>query len=212
MANKSQKRIELEAEYKKLADTANHRLLELEKLSKRPGYENVLNYAYRTAQKDVQLYNTRIKSNKVRFRKPKNTNQLEAAIRDVKKFLNAPSSSVRGIKSIYKTGAENFNKNFHTNFTWQELANFTEKVDFESLKQKYGSPVLVMIIRSIKDNKVTSKDIKAFNIIHKTMTGDEIEDELITRLYDEGITPESLKGTGEYEDEWIDLDNYSPFI
>ena len=206
---KSTKRQELEREYKKLADRANHRLAELEKLSKNPEYENVLSYAYKVAAKQTSQYNSRIKSEKVRYRVPKNTNQLEAALNDVKDFLNMPTSTKKGINKVYKEGAENFNKSFGTNFTWQEVANFTEKVDFEDLKKTYGSPVLVMVIRSMKSHKVSASDIRRFNETHKTMTGDEIEDELINRLWKEGITANKLKGSGEFQ-KLTDYD-FSPF-
>ena len=145
---KSDTRKELEAEYKHKAKIANDRLRLLEKLAQKEGYEDVLNYSYRIAMRDLKGMNVRGRGN--RFNIPKSTNQLQKALRAVDKFLDAPTSLKSTIDVMNQQNVVNFNKAFGTNFTQQELANFTQSVNWNDLKKEYDSAKLQLVIRRMK--------------------------------------------------------------
>lgn len=155
---KTEKRIALEKEYRKLAKRADQRLVRLKRLSKQPGFEAVTKYAYRVAMRDIRAWSG---ENAKRFntKPPSNTNQLKAKIADIKKFLSSASSTygktkeTKGIKQVYQDRANTINEKLrkdgiNANFTWQDLArlfesglweklqtsdNFSSKTDFKTL-------------------------------------------------------------------------------
>lgn len=154
-------------EYRKLAKRADQRLVRLEKLSEKKGYENVLKYAYAKAEQDINMYG--IPRNKPRFNiaPPKNSNSLQGKINDIKRFLESPSSTRKGIESIYQSRADTVNKNMGLRtfdkdagkwvnspdaFTWEDLANFFNSKSWDKLGQSFGSKTVMMIIGRIKMN------------------------------------------------------------
>lgn len=168
---------ELVKEYRKLAKRADQRLVRLEKLSEKEGYENVLKYAYAKAEQDILMYGK--PKNRPRFNTapPQNTNSLQGKINDIKRFLDYPSSTKKGIESIYQARADTVNRNMglraydessgkwvnDTNaFTWEDLANFFNSKSWDKLGQAFGSKTVMMIIGQIKMNyKDISEAIRA---------------------------------------------------
>lgn len=214
---KSDTRKELEAEYKHKAKIANDRLRLLEKLAQKEGYEDVLNYSYRIAMRDLKGMNVRGKGN--RFNLPKSTNQLQKALRAVDKFLDAPTSLKSTIDVMNQQNVVNFNKAFGTNFTQQELANFTQSVNWNDLKKEYDSAKLQLVIRRMKmKSKRTPEVVKEHLAKHKNLTTkDEVMDDVESRLRANGINLNSLRGHGEYHGEDFNSiagedNNDNPFI
>lgn len=156
---KTEKRTALEKEYRKLAKRADQRLVRLKKLSEQPGYEGVLNYAYKVAQRDIRSWSGE-KATRFNTKPPSNTNQLKAKIADIKKFLKSASSTwgrtkeTKGIKQIYEDRTRTINKKYGTNFTWQELAKLFESGLWKKIKSKddYGSDTDFTTIADIKKN------------------------------------------------------------
>lgn len=156
---KTEKRTALEKEYRKLAKRADQRLVRLKKLSKQPGYEGVLNYAYKVAQRDIRSWSGE-KATRFNTKPPSNTNQLKAKIADIKKFLGSASSTwgrtkeTKGIKQIYEDRTRTINEKYGTDFTWQELAKLFESGLWKKIKSKddFGSDTDFTTIADVKKN------------------------------------------------------------
>ena len=208
---------ELLKEYRKVAQRANKKLERLEKLADNPDYENVLNYAYRIAARDVKELNLG-DTEKVRYRVPYdkktgryNTNMLKAALRRAKEFENMVTSSKTGIDTTYRQDALNFNAAFGTNYTWQELKEFTDAVNWNDLKKQYESGTIQRIIRKVISHEISADKVQSAIENHKTISGlDKVESSWLKQMYDSGLNPDLLfKGTGEFESV---SDDESPFI
>lgn len=200
---------ELLEEYRKIAHQNNQRLRELEKLSKTEGYENILKYAYRVAERDVKELGIG-DVNKVRYRIPTNTNKLKSALRRAKEFNQMVTSKKSTIDEMYQKDTINFNKAFGTNFTWQELREFTKASNWNELKREKGSAVLQLAIRSVTNKMPKPEDIKAVTDKHKKVSDDEVAAELVQVLEKDGLKIDMLyKGTGDFVSDDSD-DN--PFI
>lgn len=147
---------ELVKEYRKLAKRADQRLVRLEALSRQEKYENVLKYAYRVAEKNIERYG-KVK-NRPRFntKPPKNSNTLQAKINNIKHFLESVSSTKKGIKLTYEKRAETLNKKMglegDDKFTWQQLADFFQTKSYEKLESSFGSKTVFDTIGKIKKN------------------------------------------------------------
>lgn len=161
---KTQLRIDLEKEYRRLAKQADERLVRLEKLSKEAGYEKVTEYAYRVAMRDIRSWSG---SEARRFNRkpPKNTNQLKAKIADIKKFLDSVTSTKSGIKQIYDKRVTRFNKDYGTDFSSEELAEFFRSTLYKKMDAKpIDSDV---IFRSVGEMSKNKDEIKAAIAEHR---------------------------------------------
>lgn len=156
---KTEKRTALEKEYRKLAKRADQRLVRLKRLSEQPGYEGILNYAYKVAQRDIRSWSGE-KATRFNTKPPSNTNQLKAKIADIKKFLGSASSTwgrtkeTKGIKQIYEDRTRTINEKYGTDFTWQELAKLFESGLWKKIKSKddFGSDTDFTTIANAKKN------------------------------------------------------------
>lgn len=187
---------------------ANKKLERLEKLAENPEYENVLQYAYRIAARDVKELGLG-DIDKVRYRIPYNkktgrynTNKLKAAIKRAENFEKLVTSSKSGIDATYRTDAASFNKAFGTNFTWQELKDFTDAVNWNELKKNYESGTIQRIVRKVVSGKISANDVKNAIEKHKTISGlDKVESAWMKQMYDSGLNPDLLyNGTGDFEE------------
>ncbi len=150
---KTQLRIDLEKEYRKLAKRADQRLVRLERLSKEAGYEKVTEYAYRVAMRDIRSWSG---SEATRFntRPPKNTNQLKAKIADIKKFLGSVTSTKTGIKKSYDARVKSFNKKYGTDFSSEELAEFFRSTLYKKMDAKFvNSDVIFKAVGEMSKNE-----------------------------------------------------------
>ena len=191
---------ELLQEYRQLRDRANQRLRELEKLAKDPDYQNILGYAYRTAARDVKELGLGDMT-KVRYRTPTNTNKLESAIKRVTNFLeNTTTSTKTGIDSFYLKNTQTLNEKFGTNFTWQEMKNYLDSINWDDKKKEYGSGRVIAAIKTLRDNNITAEDIKNANQNYKNITDtDSVESDWTERIINAGLSPDMLyEGTGEF--------------
>lgn len=217
MNKRTEKQQEIYDELKPKLKRANERLRALEKLAENPEYESVLGYAYRTAARDIKELGVG-NSEKVRFRIPKNTSQMEAVLRRVDKFLAMPTSTKSGIKETYAKDASAFNKAFGTSFTWQELKRFLDASDWNRLKDEKGSKVLQSVIKSfasanidVKKHQSISDAIAEANSKHKDISKvDEVQRDWAKRLQDAGLRFDLLQYSNEL-DEFEDED-FNPFI
>ena len=150
MAKKDKNRYnELVKEYKKLAKKADSRLRALETYQHQKNFRTATKYAYARAQKDIKQWG----GNKRFDTKPPMTIAgVQAKINDIKTFLEAPSSTKRGIISIYKKRADTLNKKYGTNFTWKEMGNFFESGTFEKMSNMVGSKTSMKFIAQVQNS------------------------------------------------------------
>lgn len=133
--------------YRRLAKVADQRLVRLEELSNKEGYENVLKYAYAAAVDDIAHYGG---ANKKTFRfnrkPPQDKTLFHEKIMDMKRFLSTPTSLKGGIDDTYSTRAKTINERYGTNFTWEDLADLFQSGDADKLFKAYGSKTVMQAI------------------------------------------------------------------
>lgn len=145
-------RTELLKIYKTIAKTADTRIRRLEQYSSEPGYKDATRWAYAKAKymikewsgPEAEFFDTKA---------PSSTQQLQQKIADIMAFLNAPSSTKSGIKSIHQKRAATINKDYGTKFTWQDTATFFESSLRDDMEERYGSKTMVRIIGRIQKQK-----------------------------------------------------------
>lgn len=144
-------------EYRKLAKTADQRLVRLERYQYEPGYENVMSYVYKRAIRDIQSFNgdTAFRFN---TKPPSDIRTLKAKMNDIIVFLNSPTSTKTGIQRVYQTKANTINENWGTNFTWQDLAIFYGQGYFEKLDAKFGSATAMIMFQKVEKDWNKLKD------------------------------------------------------
>lgn len=159
----AQKQGETDAEYfKRLAKQADKRMRRLEDLAKQPGYENVLKWSYAVAQHELAgLGADRWE------RVPNRTatgaisqQNLQRRLNAVKRFLESPTSTKRGIGKVYQERANTLNERYGTEFTWEEMAKFFESGMFQALDMEYGSKTKMKALGVImRMNLRTTQDV-----------------------------------------------------
>ena len=139
------------AYYKRLAKTADQRLVRLERLSNEKGFKAVKTWAYATAMKDISRYT----ETGTRFNIKIDADKIQDAIIDVKRFLEKPTSQKSTIVKFYKKRAETLNRTQKTNLTWEQLADFFETKGNEKLIKTYGSGDTLRVYNSVEGGKIT---------------------------------------------------------
>lgn len=138
--------IALRSEYVKLAKRADQRLVRLEQLETKPGFENVTKYAYAWAQKNLQRWSGKPEGSRFNAAIPSDIKSLEAKLHIVKQFLDMQTSTKGGILKTYKKRADALNKKYGTNFTWQDLSKYFNSSIAERAAAKFGSKTALRVI------------------------------------------------------------------
>lgn len=131
------------AEFKKLAKRADQRLIELVRVSKQPGFENITKWAYKRAMRDIQDWSGK-DARTFNQGVPKQATedfglkQLKAKKRDVIDFLNMVTSTKRGTVDMFERKAAALNKYPGVNLTWQDLGGVFENKEDNEFYQKGG--------------------------------------------------------------------------
>lgn len=183
---------ELYVKYRMIAKQADQRLVRLEAYSHDTHFTNVLKYAYAAALQDIHSFGG---NNRFNTAPPKNLRQLEAKVAAIEKFLEMPTSTKQGILKTYKQRAETTNKEFGSDFTWEELANYWEGVGqgkFTYDKQEFRA--MIAIKKATKKNKDIIKQIKEGASKNIKVSDDEVQNEIAKQLIKNGITPTSYFG------------------
>ena len=171
-------------EYNKLAKKADRRMRELEELSKEKGFKNVKKYAYLRAKKDIKAWTPAGQGRKKpRWQRniPFDTKSLQAKITDIKRFLDSPTSTKRGIIRVYKKRADAINKKYKTKFTWQTLASYFDTGLYDKT-EGYGSKTVLMAMGHIQANKqAVIVDLKK-HVVTDLKVEDEKVDQTIEKL------------------------------
>lgn len=181
----------LEQEYRRLARKADSRLRALEAYQHDKNYKPAIKWAYAKAQKDIDKWGGNKRFNTA---PPKSKVALQAKINDIKNFIDSPSSTKRGITQIYKQRAETLNKNYGTNYTWQEMATFFESEAFDKASKDYGSKTIQRAVAVIQANpKSIKKTIDNANGRVVRFTEDKLVDQAINDLVEKyGINVKDL--------------------
>lgn len=147
--------------YRRLAKTADQRMVRLEKASEQKFFHVATEWAYAKATRDILKWIPPgdTKSTKLRFNtKPPEGEDLIAKINDIKSFLSSPTSTKQGIINVYKKRADTVNKRYKTKFTWQQLAKYYDSGQAELWDAKFGSKTALRTIGVMQRNKKKIKD------------------------------------------------------
>lgn len=189
---------ELVADYKAIAKRADRRLRNLEKAaSARPYYKTATEWAYARAMKDIE---SRFGEGVTRFDRklPKKATKLQiiAAISDVQTFLDAPTSSLSGIKNVYEKRTQTINEKYGTDFKWEDLADLLSSGQYDKLANTYGSQTTWKTIGEMqKKKKEIADEMNLINSNHKRISSKDesaINKEIVRRLSESGLTLEGL--------------------
>lgn len=136
--------------YRRLAKTADQRLVRLEKLATQEGFQNVTKWAYARAMKDIQHWN----QGGTRFNTapPRTSQGLAAKIADIQNFLQMQTTGKRDILNTYKKRADAINEKFGTKFTWQNIGAYFESELHNTMKAHFGSMTEVRMIGVLQKN------------------------------------------------------------
>ena len=147
--------------YRRLAKTADQRMVRLEKASEKKFFHVATEWAYAKATRDILKWIPPgdNKSTKLRFNtKPPEGEDLIAKINDIKSFLSSPTSTKQGIINVYKKRADTVNKRYKTKFTWQQLAKYYDSGQAELWDAKFGSKTALRTIGVMQRNKKKIKE------------------------------------------------------
>lgn len=174
----------LEAVYRTLAKSADQRLVRLEKYVKEEGYGSALQWAYRRAERDIRAWGGE-KATRWNIKAPDSIAGLKAKIEDIKTFLEAESSTKKGIAAINERRVNTINEKYGTNFSPNELKNFMGSNLWKEMSDEssYGSKNAFRIIGTVQKNKKKLIDgVKRANEIDL-----QVPDEMVETLTQNAI-------------------------
>ena len=143
-------------EYRKIAKAADMRLVRLEKISTTDNFKNADKWSYARAERDIKEWGGP-EATRFNIKPPKGDANVRAKIEDMLTFMRAQTSTKTGIKSVHQKRAETINKEYGTNFTWEDLAKFYKSDLAKKMDESLGSPVKMKVLAEIRKKK---KDIK----------------------------------------------------
>jgi hypothetical protein len=155
--SRSKNKAELIKEYKRLAATADKRLQRLEKLSLDKNFKTVKTWAYARAIKDIARWRG---EGRKRFGQtpPRTVQGIRAKIKDIKTFLESPTSSKKRIIQVYEKRAKTYKEKYGIEATWQQMAVFFERGYYSQLFRDYGSKTAMKILGTISQNEKLIKN------------------------------------------------------
>lgn len=197
--NDNPKYIQAYIEYKQLAKKVDQRLVRLEALSHEQHFGGVLEFAYKSAIRDIKSWGGDRRFNTA---PPVKLTELQAKIADMEKFEVSDTSTKSKILGIYKKRADTINKRyvkeFGVKFTWEDIANYYEDKDSRRQDVKLASKTEVRALAALKKlsmDKKDMKDIQDSNEKIKRITGgDKILAHEVQRLMKQGLDYNKLMG------------------
>ena len=187
----------LEKYYRRLAKTADQRLVRLARYADEEGFKTAKQWAYARAVKDIKkwLKPGQPYPDKFRFNTapPKNTEDLLAKINDIKTFISATTSTKTGIIDVYKKRADTVNEKFGTKFTWQQLAKYHMSGQAEVWDAKFGSKTALRTIAALQKNKKKIiADIESVDVKDLRIDDSMIEQTVAAALKDNNLVIEDI--------------------
>ncbi len=154
--------------YKQIAKAADQRLIELERLSEKKEYKEVKQWSYANAMYDIKSeFGEDAKRFSRRLSEDMRLSTIYKNINRVLKFLNAPTSSVSGIREVYDKRTETLNKRYDLNLNWDKTGHLFESTLWKKVNSKYGSATALKAIGIIQKNR---SEIKAALESHKPIS------------------------------------------
>lgn len=132
--------------YHRIAKVADQRLNRLEKLSQEKGFEGVTEYAYRNAQKALDVWG----GNRFNTKMPESANLRNEKIADMIHFIESKTSTKGGIVNTYEKRAKTLSDKYGLDVKWQDLGKIMEAFQDES---SHGSPTKIKALGVINDIK-----------------------------------------------------------
>lgn len=162
-------------EYVRAANKINRQMRRLvEQSHKSQKYAPITDYAYRVVQtklkglfgyKETGEQYTRFPTSKKML--PKTLPEFRAAMNAINEFYKMPTSTIKGVQSVYEKRAKTLSKmasteNGGVEITWQDFAKVFETGLYETLAGVFGNySAFKMIGRIEKDRAKLLEDIKA---------------------------------------------------
>lgn len=159
---------DLMKEYRRLAKRADQRLVRIERYAGKrtaikgekavKGMENLTNYAYKKAMMDIRHWGG-AGAKRFNTAPPKGKNatadtmMLKAKIQDIKDFLEKPTSTIEGTRSVYEKRAKGLSETWGIDMSWQQIKNVTDSALFEKLEAKMDRYIVLKVMGVIQDNK-----------------------------------------------------------
>ena len=137
-------------QYRTAVERVNKQLYRLEKSAAATG-ENILDYAYKNIQRDIKSFF----GDQKRFSKamPKTMREFQKRMNAINRFYSMPTSTVSGMKKVYKKRAESISKRMGVTVTADQLKKVFETGLFRELYQQYGSKTAMKMIGAIEKQK-----------------------------------------------------------
>lgn len=196
------------AEARKLAKRANQRMVRLERYAQRGEYKNILNYAYKKAQKYITAVFGPGKKGPGRFKEhqklydiegvtgaelyKKNISILNARIKTMNEFLDSVSSTIgdvkgkKGFASLLDKRTNTINEKLKAmgvdaQFDKGDLKRFFDSKKQAKLEALYGSDMMFVIAATVKKHNLKSnkRDLERYMKNHIDISRKDLEpDEL----------------------------------
>lgn len=138
--------------YRRLAKTADQRLVRIEALKHDQYFRGVEKYAYARAMRDIEKWGGKKRFN---TKPPEARSLFNEKISDMLRFLKSPTSTKSGVIEVYQKRAESLNtayKKEGLNLSWQDMANVLQSGGFEKLKGDKGSDTAFKSIGTVSRN------------------------------------------------------------
>lgn len=178
---------DLQAVYKRLAKTADQRLLRLEQLTESGNYVEAKRYAYNRAMTDIAKWSKGEDATRFNRNMPQNATALRAKIADIKTFLKSETSRKGGLTDVYEKRTAAFNKEYGTDLKWHQLkdlmdSDLASKID-DKLGYRTKNKILARITKRKNDIK---KAIETNSVTKLRMAPDEVGREMRKILLENG--------------------------
>ena len=139
-------------EFRILAKRADERLRAINKYANCSGFENMTNWAYKKAMRDIRYWSGE-GAHTFNRDAPTSLKQLRAKTRDIEEFLNMPTSTMTGTKEMYQSRADNLNQKYGTSFSWEDLGDVFDRKEENVIYQKFGGKTYLKAVDYLKNNE-----------------------------------------------------------
>ena len=136
--------------YRRLAKTADQRLVRLEALKHDEHFKGAGKWAYARAMRDIEAYGGGKRFN---TKPPEARSLFNDKIADMLRFLKSPTSTKKGITEVYQKRADTLNEKYDMDIKWQDLANLSESGALDKMLGDYGSDTAFKSIGKITKNR-----------------------------------------------------------
>lgn len=136
--------------YRRLAKTADQRLVRLEALKHDEHFKGAEKWAYARAMRDIEAYGGGKRFN---TKPPESRSLFNEKIADMLRFLKSPTSTKKGITEVYQKRADTLNEKYDMVIKWQDLANLSESGALDKMLGDFGSDTAFKSIGKITKNR-----------------------------------------------------------